>query len=197
MNILPQSFYEREVLDVAPQLLGKVLVRLEPDSSQIRGVIYETEAYRGMEDQACHARVGKTKRTEVMFGSAGKAYVYFTYGMHWMLNCVCGPEGYPAAVLIRAILVIKGLELVSQRRANVKPALWTNGPAKLTQALNIDQSLNGVSLYAKEPGLWIEEGQPIEESWLKFKPRVGIFTTPEPWFSKLWNFQIDAAQLKT
>ncbi len=161
-QILTPAFYNRDVLEVAPQLLGKRLVRVE-NETRVVGIITETEAYRGEEDQACHARVGKTARTAVMFGPPGKAYVYFTYGMHWMLNCVCGEEGYPAAVLVRAIQPVEGQEWIALRRGRVKESLWCNGPAKLTQALAITGKLNGADLCSKSMGLWIEEGIPVQD----------------------------------
>ncbi len=188
-ELLRPSFFQREVLEVAPQLLGKRLVRCT-NNIRVSGLIIETEAYRGEEDQACHARVGLTPRTKVMYGPAGHAYVYFTYGMHWMLNCVCGEEGYPAAVLIRAIQPVEGLELIAQRRGKAKESMWCNGPAKLTQALAIDGNLNGIDLCTRDSGLWIEDGDIISPEVIKTAPRIGIQSVPEPWLSKLWNFSL-------
>jgi DNA-3-methyladenine glycosylase len=116
MPCLPDSFYQQDVTLVARQLLGKRLVRLM-DGTRISGIIVEAEAYRGEEDLACHARSGMTQRNAVMYGREGRAYVYFTYGMHWMLNAVCGPEGFPSAVLIRAIKPMEGLETIASRRS--------------------------------------------------------------------------------
>ena len=144
-SCLPGDWYERDPVVVARELLGMRLVRVL-DGQVLSGIISETEAYRGEEDLACHARVGRTARTAVMYGQAGLAYVYFTYGLHWCLNVVCLPEGYPAAVLIRAIEPVEGLEMIAARRSGQPPALWTNGPAKLTQALGIDGRQNGVDL---------------------------------------------------
>ena len=117
----------------------------------------EVEAYQGVEDQACHARAGKTARNGVMFGAPGRAYVYFTYGMHWMLNLVCEDEGVPAAVLIRAIKPVEGLEVMRELRPTLadKPG-WLNGPAKLTQALAIGREQNGVDVCSPDGGLWVE-----------------------------------------
>ncbi len=117
--ILPVSFYDRDALTVARALLGMRLVRVE-EGQRIGGIITETEAYRGMEDLGCHAHSGKTKRNAVMFGPSGRAYVYFTYGMHWCLNFVTGSDGFPAAVLIRAVEPLEGLELIAARRAGRK-----------------------------------------------------------------------------
>ena len=188
-KILPASFYDREVVEVARDLLGMRLVRWQ-DGTRISGIIYEAEAYRGEEDLACHARVGRTKRTEIMYGPAGRAYIYFTYGMHWCLNCVCGEEGFPAAVLLRAIEPIEGLEIIAERRRGVERKLWCNGPAKITKSLGLTGTQNGVNLCSKEGGLWIEQGESISTERIVAGPRVGMGSTPEPWFSMPWNFRI-------
>src|SRR5690606_16070699 len=127
-------------------LLGMRLVRRLEDGTTLSGIITETEAYRGQDDQACHARNGRTRRNAVMFGPPGRAYIYFTYGMHWCLNVVAGPDGFPAAVLLRAIHPLEGLDFIALRRARAERRNWTNGPAKLTQALAIDGALNGCDL---------------------------------------------------
>jgi len=190
--ILPASFFERDVLVVGRELLGMRLVRLL-NGECLAGTIIEAEAYRGEEDLACHAKAGRTPRTEVMYGPPGRAYVYFTYGMHWMLNCVCGPEGFPSAVLLRAILPTEGLERIASRRAGRPKAQWTDGPAKLTQALGIDGRLNGADLCSPAQGLWIEMGQPVPDEGVKTGPRVGIDGVPEPWLSKPWRFRFSPA----
>ncbi len=186
---LPRDWYERDVVRIARELLGMILVR-ELDGQSVRCRIVETEAYRGEEDLACHARVGRTPRTAVMYGPAGHAYVYFTYGMHWCLNVVCMPEDYPAAVLIRAVEPFNGLDGISVRRAGRPQAEWTNGPAKLTQALRIDGSLNGVALTTPDGGLWIEAGEPAPDELVMVGPRVGIQNVPEPWRSLPWRFKV-------
>jgi len=184
---LPASFYARSVLDVAPDLLGRRLVRVL-DGVRLAGYITETEAYNGAQDLACHARAGRTPRTEIMFGPPGRAYVYFTYGLHWMLNCVTHPEGDPAAVLIRAILPVEGLEVIAARRAGRPEAQWTDGPAKLCQALGIDGSCNGVDLTDARSGLWIEPGFPVAEQDFLRGPRIGIDYAGEPWVSMPWRY---------
>ena len=186
--ILPSSFFDRDVLTLARQLLGMRLVRLV-DGRRVGGPIVETEAYRGQEDLACHARHGRTRRTAVMYGPGGRAYVYFTYGMHWMLNCVASPEGFPAAVLLRAIQPTEGLELIAQQRAGRSVQEWCNGPAKLTQALAIDGGFNGVDLSTRDGNLWIEWGEAATEENLVVGPRVGIGGVPEPWLSIPWRFR--------
>jgi DNA-3-methyladenine glycosylase len=187
MKLLPSDFYEQEVTLVARNLLGKRLVRLV-EGKRISGIITETEAYRGEEDLACHAKSGLTPRTAVMYGPAGQAYVYFTYGMHWLLNAVTGVQGFPAAVLIRAIWPLEGLDVMQEKRGRFPREQWCNGPAKLTQALKLDGTYNNVSLCTKESGLWIEDGREIADEFVTIGPRVGMGTVPEPWYSQPWRY---------
>jgi DNA-3-methyladenine glycosylase len=189
-SCLPRDWYERDPVVVARELLGMHLVRML-DGQLLRGVISETEAYRGEEDLACHARVGRTPRTAVMYGMPGVAYVYFTYGLHWCLNAVCLPADYPAAVLIRAIEPLEGLEVMGARRPGRPSGLWTNGPAKLTQALGIDGRQNGVDLTTPAGGLWIECGDAVPDEKVVIGPRVGINNVPEPWRSMPWRFRMN------
>lgn len=188
--LLNQSFYNRQVVDVAIDLIGRRLVR-QVNGNRISGVICETEAYDGVTDLACHARVGKTRRNETMFGPPGYAYVYFTYGMHWCFNVVTGQEGYAAAVLIRAIVPDSGLEIIAKNRQGIEKKHWVDGPAKLTRALMIDISQNGVCLTNIKNGLWIEEGIQMDKTCINQGPRIGIENTPEPWRSKPWRFWMD------
>jgi DNA-3-methyladenine glycosylase len=185
---LPRSFFEQPTVDVARNLLGMRLFRIESGQRMI-GIITETEAYRGEEDLACHARAGLTPRTAVMYGPPGHAYVYFTYGMHWMLNFVTEAEGFPAAVLIRGIHAIEGLDLIAQRRKGRPPDQWTDGPAKLCQALNIDGNFNGVDICNADAELFVEAGIPILDSAVTIGPRVGLNTVSEPWKSMPWRFR--------
>jgi len=142
---LPRAFYEQSTVEVAKQLLGKFLVRKHPDGERV-GRIVETEAYVGPQDLACHAAKGRTKRTEVMFGPAGHAYVYFIYGFYNMLNLVTEAKDCPAAVLIRAVEPVDGLQIMKQRRRSHVLRNLTSGPGKLCQAFDIDRTLNGVDL---------------------------------------------------
>ncbi len=185
MNPLPISFYERPTLTVARELLGMRLVRIL-DGVRLAGRITEAEAYIGEKDLGCHAKSGKTKRNAAMYRSAGQAYVYFTYGNHWMLNAVTEREDFPAAVLLRAIEPIEGVEIMLQRRKGRD----TGGPGKLTQALGIDGLLNGVDLCKQDSGLWIEAGTPVGENDIISGPRVGLYTVPEPWISMPWRFRV-------
>ncbi|MBN1303302.1 MAG: DNA-3-methyladenine glycosylase [Anaerolineales bacterium] len=188
-TILPQQFYKRPTLIVARELLGKRLVRVL-NGNRLAGIITETEAYIGETDLACHARAGKTPRTDVMYGPAGIAYVYFTYGMHWLLNAVTEEQGLPAAVLIRAIHPVEGLEIISERRLGGD----TNGPAKLTQALGVDGTDNRVTLTDKKQNLWIEMGEPISEESVTIGPRVGLNSVPEPWKSIPWRYLVQGSK---
>ena len=183
--ILPKSFYDRPTLTVARELIGARLIRIL-NGVKLVGIISETEAYISQKDLACHAKAGLTARTAVMFGGPGHAYVYFTYGNHWMLNTVTEREGFPAAVLIRAIQPIEGVEIMSARRSGRD----TFGPGKLTQAMGITKSENGVDLTKTTHGLWIEAGLKVPNSLVTKGPRVGLNNTPEPWLSKPWRFLV-------
>ncbi|MEW6242486.1 MAG: DNA-3-methyladenine glycosylase [Chloroflexota bacterium] len=183
---LPRKFYNRPTLTVARELIGARLVRIL-DGVKLVGIITETEGYIGEEDLACHARAGRTPRTQVMYGPPGHAYVYFTYGNHWMLNAVTEREGFPAAVLIRAVQPIEGAEVMSARRKGRD----TLGPGKLTQAMGIGKGENGVDLTETGSGLWIEAGISVPDSAVTIGPRVGLYTVPEPWKSKPWRFLVE------
>lgn len=135
--------------------------------------IVETEGYCGSEDLACHASKGRTARTEVMFGAAGHAYVYLVYGLHHMLNIVTQAEGYPAAVLIRAVEHEKG-----------------NGPAKLTKLLHINNTLNTLPVFTKQSNLWLETGTLVTGETIKKSPRVGI-DYAGAYKDKPWRFFIE------
>lgn len=187
---LSAEFFTRSVLEVAPDLLGRRLVRVL-DGVRLAGIILETEAYNGVDDLACHAHSGRTPRNAVMFGPPGHAYVYFTYGLHWMLNCVTHPEGDPAAVLLRAVLPTQGLEVIAARRAGRPPRQWADGPAKLCQAFGITGACNRADLTDPRSGLWIEPGFPLPPEHIRRAPRVGIEYAGEPWVSIPWRFIAD------
>jgi DNA-3-methyladenine glycosylase len=203
IQVLPREFYLPLAVDVAPHLLGKVLVRRHT-SGLLAGVITEAEAYQGEEDLGCHAKAGLTPRTRVMYGPPGRAYVYFTYGMHWMLNAVACPQGTPAAVLIRAIYPILGLAQMKALRPTGYPkpghdlqSGWTDGPAKLTQSFGIDQTLNDTDLCDPNGELWIgDAGFDFNPGWILNGPRIGLYTVPEPWKSKPWRWWVDPTRLK-
>jgi DNA-3-methyladenine glycosylase len=156
------------------------------DGRRLVGYITETEAYVGEDDLGCHAKAGRTARTAVMYGPAGRAYVYFTYGNHWMLNVVTEREGFPAAVLIRAIQPLEGMGVMSARRSGRN----TFGPGKLTQAMGITRSENGVDLTRLRSPLRIERGVRVPDALVTRGPRVGLNGVPEPWRSKPWRFLV-------
>jgi DNA-3-methyladenine glycosylase len=167
---LPRSFYEQSTIDVAQQLLGKFLIHRYADATLV-GRIVETEAYLGPHDLACHAARGRTKRTEVMFGAAGHAYVYFIYGFYNMLNLVTERRDYPAAVLIRAVEPVRGIEVMKRHRKSVLQHNLASGPGKLCQAFAIDRSLNGADVCGKV--LYVEDrGEPTPK--FESTPRVGV-----------------------
>ena len=183
--ILPREFYDRPTLKVARDLIGARLVRIL-DGVKLVGLIVETEAYISEKDLACHAKAGLTPRTAPMYGEPGHAYVYFTYGNHWMLNVVTEREGFPAAVLIRAIQPIEGVEVMSRRRQGRD----TFGPGKICQAMGIGKGENTADLTGTASGLWIEAGIQVPNSLVTKGPRVGLNSTPEPWLSKPWRFKV-------
>jgi DNA-3-methyladenine glycosylase len=185
MSPLPREFYNRPTLTVARELLGARLVRIL-DGVKLVGLITETEAYIGEEDLGCHAKAGRTPRTQIMYGPPGNAYVYFTYGNHWMLNAVTEREDFPAAVLIRAIQPIEGVEVMSARRNGRD----TFGPGKLTQAMGITKSENTVDLTEAGNNLWIEAGLSVPDKSVTIGPRVGLYSVPEPWKSIPWRFLV-------
>lgn len=188
---LPRKFYNRPTLAVARELIGARLVRIL-DGVKLVGLITETEGYIGEEDRACHARAGRTPRTLPMYGPPGHAYVYFTYGHHWMLNAVTEREGFPAAVLIRAIQPIEGIDVMLERRQGRD----TFGPGKLCQALGIGKGENNADLAATAQSLWIEAGVNVPDSAVTISPRVGLYTVPEPWKSKPWRFKVSGVRFQ-
>lgn len=145
---LPRDFFDRPVLEVAPDLLGRLLVRDTPDGPIVLRLT-EVEAYDGQNDPGSHAYRGRTARNEVMFGAPGHVYVYFTYGMWFCMNLVCGPEGRASAVLLRAGEIVEGAELARTRRVAARnDKELAKGPARLATALDVDRSLNGTDACA-------------------------------------------------
>jgi DNA-3-methyladenine glycosylase len=190
---LQPPFYARPARTVAAALLGKRLVRLL-HGHRLAGIVVETEAYCDTDepDLACHgdrANKGRpTPRTAVMFGPPGFAYVYFTYGLHWMFNVVTGEKGQANAVLIRALEPVEGEEIMAARRRGRPRSHWTNGPAKLAHALAIDKSLNGANLCQPGGVIWLEDAPDVDAAGIAVGPRIGLGQTPEPWLSAPWRF---------
>ena len=185
MKIISYLFYERDTVDVARDLLGKTLVR-KIGNKIISGIITETEAYRYKDDPASHSFAGLTERNKAMFGPVGIAYVYFTYGMHYCMNVVARDDNYEAgAVLIRALEPKEGVNFMVKQRKTDEISNLTNGPAKLTQALQITKKQYGEDL-TKPSSLFIAYGIKIKESGIVKRPRIGIKKATD----KLWNFTI-------
>ena len=169
---LPERFFARDTVVVARALLGQLLVS-EVGGRRCLTRIVETEAYVGPHDPACHAAGWRrTARTEVMYGPPGRAYVYFTYGMHWCVNVVTGRPGYPAAVLLRAAEPLEGLATMRRRRGDVPDRTLASGPARLTEALGIDRRHYGHPL--TEPPLWIAAGERVPPRRIVVGPRIGL-----------------------
>lgn len=182
-RILSKKFFQQKTLVVAKELLGMFLVR-KIGKNEIAGMIVEVEVYDGFSDAASHAFCGKTRRNEIMFREGGVWYVYFMYGMHWMLNIVTREKEYPAAILIRAVH-IDGV-----------PYKKTNGPAKLTKFLKIDAKLNGNNS-AKKSGLWIEDrGIRMRPSDIKRGKRIGI-DYAGAWKCRPWRLYVNDAPYGT
>ncbi len=165
---LAKTYFTHDVLELAPDLLGKKLVRVFTDGRRKEYLITETEAYRGTEDLACHASKGRTARTEVLYQQGGVIYVYLIYGMYWLLNIVSGQRDDPQAVLIRALREIKG-------------------PGRVGKALQLDKSFYGEDL-SQSQRIWIENGiAPVHYSVHK---RLGVDYAGEIWANKLWRFSL-------
>jgi DNA-3-methyladenine glycosylase len=165
---LNRSFFTRDVLDVAPNLLGSYLVLSHPNGNLARYMITEVEAYRGKEDLACHASKRRSKRTEVMYSQGGHVYIYLIYGMHWMFNVVTSVEDVPQAVLVRGLY-------------------GYNGPGRLTRNLGIDKSFYGEDLVNSQR-IWIEKGE-INTAY-QTGPRIGVEYAGDFWANKPWRFWI-------
>jgi DNA-3-methyladenine glycosylase len=169
--LLPRTFYARDTVAVARDLLGHRLVRLL-NGQRLSGLICETEAYGGADDPASHA-YRRTPRSEIMFGPAGLAYVYFVYGMHHCLNTVTAWDGHPGAVLIRSIIPVEGIAIMRERRPGVADRHLADGPGKLCQALDITLVQNKVDI-TDNIVLFIVAGEPVAEREITVTPRIGV-----------------------
>jgi DNA-3-methyladenine glycosylase len=184
-KILPLSFFRRPTIRVAKDLLGKFIVR-QYRGKTIALMITEVEAYDGHDDLASHASRGLTPRTKIMFGPEGRFYVYFSYGMHWLVNIVTGPEHYPAAVLIRA-------GAYEDRKGAMIPV---TGPARLTKFMKIDGTLNG-KIASRATGLWLEDrGLKVPRSRIIPGARIGVDYAGPIWKAKLYNFKFNNNERK-
>jgi len=173
MARLAREFFARDTLTVARDLLGRVLVRLL-DGQRLSGRIVEVEAYIGKDDLASHARCGRTERNAAMFGPPGHAYVYFIYGVHHCLNLVTEREGFPAAVLLRALQPLEGIERMRALRGGLPDHQLTSGPGRLCQALALDRQFDRADLCAPDSLLFVEEGRPVDDANVVVGPRIGV-----------------------
>jgi DNA-3-methyladenine glycosylase len=193
---LERGFFARDTLAVARELLGQRLVRVL-DGERHSGRIVEVEAYIGEEDEACHAHSGRTKRNATMYGPPGHAYVYFIYGVHYCLNVVTEQEGFPAAVLVRALEPLEGIGAMCERRwpASVEdcggqPDIeLASGPAKLCRALAIDRQFDGADLCVPDALLFIERDADVPGEKVVTGPRVGVRGGEEALFAP-WRFYV-------
>jgi len=182
---LKPDFFARDTIEVAKDLLGKVLYR-QIGQQVYRGIITETEAYHGETDLACHCSKGKTNRTGVMYDAPGHIYVYLIYGMYYMLNFVTMPKDFPAAVLIRGI---SNLQVSENGQTFQNLNIKTDGPGKLTKHLHIDKSLNALTLHP-DTGLWVVDEQiTIPKKQIISGKRIGIDYAKE-WADIPWRFQV-------
>ena len=186
---LAREFYTRSnVLTVARELLGKLLVVPTASGKRISGTIVEVEAYRGPQDRAAHSFAGRrTKRTETMYGIGGTAYVFFVYGMYYQFNIVTNVADIPHAILIRAVEPVEGIALMRKRRHGQPDHNLTNGPGKLSIALAIDRKLDAADLLGDR--VWLEQGRTVPRSHIASGPRIGI-DYAEEWRDKPWRFWI-------
>ena len=178
----PREFFARPALEVAPELLGRLLTARTPEGA-VSVRITEVEAYAGLQDPASHAYRGRTARNAVMFGPPGHAYVYFIYGMHHAVNVVCMPDGVAEAVLVRAGEVVDGLPLARARRPAVRAdAELARGPGRLATALGLTLALDGADLCAPDGPLTLEPGEPVGGALIRSGPRTGISRAADlPW----------------
>lgn len=180
---VPRAFYERDALVVAPELLGKVLVRTV-EGVRRAGRIVEVEAYRGVDDPASHAYRGMTPRTATMFGPGGRLYVYLSYGMHHCANVVCGPEGEAMAVLMRALQPIDGLAAMAAARGPAArgPDDYCSGPGKLGQAMALDRALDGADLVTGDRDVTVVDDGVAPHPAPARSGRIGLSAGAEmPW----------------
>jgi DNA-3-methyladenine glycosylase len=180
---LDRGFYTRPTLTVAEELLGKRLVR-QVDGATLVGRIVEVEAYIGEDDPACHARFGRTGRNSVMYGQGGFSYIYFIYGMYNMFNIVTEREGFPAAVLVRAVEPLEGIGTMQRLRGTSEVGNLSNGPGKLCRAFGLDTSHSGVDLTGK--AIYVSECEDADYS-IAISSRIGIRQGTE----RKWRFYIE------
>ncbi|GAA1596831.1 DNA-3-methyladenine glycosylase [Actinomadura kijaniata] len=184
--LLPRDFFDAPVEEVAPALLGHVLLHATPDG-EVAVRLTEVEAYAGPLDPASHSYRGRTARNDVMWGPPGHAYVYFTYGMHYCMNLVCGPDGTASAVLLRAGEIIEGEGLARERRPRSTVRDLARGPARLCQSLGVARDQNGLDVCVPDSSLRVHRGAPADPAAIRTGPRTGVNAAKDT----PWRFWID------
>jgi len=189
MKKLPREFYTRgDTLQIAKELLGKLLVVPTETGERVSAMIVETEAYLGVIDKAAHSYGNRrTKRTETMFAVGGTVYIFFIYGMYFQFNVVAGEVGTPHAILIRAVEPVENIEIMRARRGQMKDKNLTSGPGKLCIALEINKSFNNENLLGNK--VWLEEGKLFSASETASGKRIGI-DYAEEFAEKPWRFWV-------
>ncbi|MGI5162973.1 DNA-3-methyladenine glycosylase [Spirillospora sp. CA-253888] len=183
--LLPRDFFDQPVEQVAPALLGRVLSHTTPEG-EVAVRLTEVEAYAGPLDPASHSYRGRTPRNDVMWGPPGHAYVYFTYGMHFCVNLVCGPDGMSSAVLLRAGEIVVGEDLARERRPRSSVRDLARGPARLCQALGIVREHNGLDVCDPASPLRALPGEPADPALVRTGPRTGVSAAKDtPW--RFWT----------
>jgi len=174
MRKLPREFYlSKNTAKIARDLLGKLLVVPDETGRRVSGMIVEVEAYVGKADRAAHSFGGRrTARNEVMYGGGGHVYVFFVYGMYYQLNVVTGPAEHPHAILIRGIEPVEGIEVMRERRGEMKETNLTSGPGKLSIAFGVTRDLNGADL--TDDRIWLEEYRSFSKKQIEIGKRIGI-----------------------
>ncbi len=190
---LGQKFFTRtDTLRIASDLLGRLLVVPTEDGRRVSGMIVETEAYLGEIDKAAHSYGGRrTARNEITYAEGGHIYVFFVYGMYYQLNLVTGLAGHPHVVLIRAVEPVEEIEIMRERRGEMKDKNLTSGPGKLCIALGITRDLNGEDLFGDR--IWVEEYRSFKKREINVGPRVGI-DYAEEFAGMPWRFWVDGNQ---
>jgi len=189
MKIGREFYLRQNTITIARELLGKLLVVPAESGERVSGMIVETEAYMGETDKAAHSYAGRrTKRTETMYAAGGMVYIFFIYGMYYQFNIVTGPQEHPHAILIRAVEPIEGIEVMRERRGEMKDGNLTSGPGKLCIAMGIDSSVNGEDLLGER--VWLEDLRKFGRTKIAAGKRIGIDYAQED-AEKPWRFWVN------
>ena len=189
MKIGREFYLRQNTITIARELLGKLLVVPAESGERVSGMIVETEAYMGETDKAAHSYAGRrTKRTETMYAAGGTVYIFFIYGLYYQFNIVTGPQEHPHAILIRAVEPIEGIEVMRERRGEMKDRNLTSGPGKLCIAMGIDRGVNGEDLLGER--VWLEDFRKFARTKIAAGKRIGIDYAEED-AEKPWRFWVN------